>query len=359
MTQQRPTSLTIDALEGAIPAHLKRERTCPLSGPQDFIPKHASYSARFSEDVTALPMTYVGLQFPPGTEVGPAVQVIENGIAGPLGPEFSDRARFVDKNGFENLLFALYWRGEENFRRWMISVGDDWWHSGLAVSGPIGAFHESFQPSVMDTETTFSHRHPEGYTVLADKMSGKTDTHEYWGSARDRIPRAQFDELIPSKAVAPTQIAEETRGRKIVVQPAENLCLLRSGQDWSETSNEERAFYLQEVKPFLEIGMEELTEKGAALGCYFNRYVQLEGSNGQLEKTYSLSAWRSLTDLEAWVKAATHLQIFGAGIRHYKQAGDKAKLRLYHELMVLKADNQSFEYFNCHRDTGMLRYATL
>lgn len=356
MTQQRPTSLTTDALEEAIPAHLMRERTCPRSGPPGFIPRHASYSARFSADVTALPMIYVGLQFPPGTEAGPAIQLIESGIAGPHGPEFSDRAYFVDKSGFENLVFALYWRGAENFRRWRISVAEDWWHSGLAIDGPIGAFQESYQPSVMDTETTFSHQHPEGYAVLADKMSGKTDTHEYWGSARDRIPRAQFDELIPGKAIVTTQVAEETRGQKIVVKPGDNLCLLRSGQDWSETSDEERAFYLQKVKPFLEIGMAELSESGSKLGCYFNRYMQLEGRDGQLEKTYSLSAWRSLSDLENWVKADTHLQIFGAGIRHYKKAGDEARLRLYHEMMVLKAGAQSFEYFNCHRNTGMLSY---
>ena len=139
------------------------------------------------------------------------------------------------------------------------------------------------------------------------------------------------------------------------MRPDENLCLLRSGQDWTETSGAEREFYLTDVKPLLEIGMREISEDGVGIGCHFNRYMQLEAHGALVEKTYSLSAWRSLADLEAWVRADTHLQIFGAGIRHFKKAGESAKLRLYHEMMVLKASDQCFTYFNCHNQTGMLR----
>ena len=129
---------------------------------------------------------------------------------------------------------------------------------------------------------------------------------------------------------------------------------LRFGQDWSETEGAERSFYLNKVKPHLDAGMNELNGVGVVQGCYFNRYMQLRGDQGLVEKTYSLSAWHSLNDLERWVRADTHLAIWGAGIKHYKQAGDDAKLRLYHEMAVLKAADQSFAYFNCHRRTGML-----
>ena len=101
--------------------------------------------------------------------------------------------------------------------------------------------------------------------------------------------------------------------------------------------------------------MREIGEDGAGVGCHFNRYMQLEVDGARVERTYSLSAWRSLADLEAWVKADTHLQIFGAGIRHFKKAGEGARLRLYHEMMVMKASDQGFTYFNCHSQTGMLR----
>jgi aldoxime dehydratase len=146
-----------------------------------------------------------------------------------------------------------------------------------------------------------------------------------------------------------------TSGRLIEIVPHENLCVLRSGQDWSETVGDERSFYLKKVRPLLEKGMQEISLKGKALGCYFNRYMTLQGDDGPLEKTYSVSAWHSLGQLEAWVKADTHLAIWAAGIKHFKLAGEEATLRLYHELMVLRAEDQSFAYFNCHAGTGMLR----
>ena len=101
--------------------------------------------------------------------------------------------------------------------------------------------------------------------------------------------------------------------------------------------------------------MNELNGVGVVPDCYFNRYMQLRGDQGLIEKTYSLSAWRSLGDLERWVRADTHLAIWRAAIKHYKQAGDDARLRLYHEMSVLKAADQSFAYFNCHHRTGMLK----
>jgi len=47
--------------------------------------------------------------------------------------------------------------------------------------------------------------------------------------------------------------------------------------------------------------------------------------------------------------------IFGAAMKYLGTLGPAARLRLYHEVTVAAADEQSFEYFNCHRGTGMLR----
>jgi aliphatic aldoxime dehydratase len=82
--------------------------------------------------------------------------------------------------------------------------------------------------------------------------------------------------------------------------------------------------------------------------------MHLVDRNARLEKTYSLSAWHSLAELETWCRGGTHLRIFNAGIKHYRTAGDRAMLRLYHEMSVIQAKDQAFEYFNCHRHTGIL-----
>jgi len=34
--------------------------------------------------------------------------------------------------------------------------------------------------------------------------------------------------------------------------------------------------------------------------------------------------------------------------------GDAMQLRLWHEVMVLPAETQSFEYVNCHDQTGLM-----
>jgi aldoxime dehydratase len=41
-------------------------------------------------------------------------------------------------------------------------------------------------------------------------------------------------------------------------------------------------------------------------------------------------------------------------MKYLSKYGPSAKLRLYHEVTVAAADEQFFEYFNCHSKTGML-----
>jgi aldoxime dehydratase len=346
----------VKRLEPAIPAHLRVPRTQPLHAPPGFTPVHASYSARFLQEMERVVIGYYGVQSPAddaGAEA--AFERVKVALGAADGPTFWDVAFQMDVHGYANRLVAAYWTDGEAYRRWDERLGDDWWYRSLDAEGKIGAYREILQPSVWDAETTFSHPHADGLAKVADAMSGETDTHEYWGSARDRIARAQTDALEPRgwPSVHGLSTGQATMGRLITVTPHDNLCLLRSGQDWSDTEGPERAFYLTHVKPLLDAGMDELVKEGRTFGCYFNRYLTIEDGSRN-ERSYSMSAWHSLAALEAWVKADTHLKIWGAGIKHYKRAGNASRLRLYHELAVLKAEDQSFSYFNCHEHTGML-----
>jgi len=47
--------------------------------------------------------------------------------------------------------------------------------------------------------------------------------------------------------------------------------------------------------------------------------------------------------------------IFGAAMKYLMTLGPAARLKLYHEVTVAAADEQFFEYLNCHDRTGMLR----
>jgi aldoxime dehydratase len=73
------------------------------------------------------------------------------------------------------------------------------------------------------------------------------------------------------------------------------------------------------------------------------------------EKSYGQSWWKSLAALERWAEShPTHVRIFGAAMKYLSTLGPSAKLRLYHEVTVAAADEQFFEYLNCHPRTGML-----
>ena len=97
-------------------------------------------------------------------------------------------------------------------------------------------------------------------------------------------------------------------------------------------------------------------DEGVAIGCYANRYMDVLGPDGgKSEKSYGQSWWKSLAALERWAEShPTHVRIFGAAMKYLSTLGPNAKLRLYHEVTVAAADEQFFEYLDCHPRTGML-----
>ena len=146
-------------------------------------------------------------------------------------------------------------------------------------------------------------------------------------------------------------------GRRQVVRGQDNLCLIRSGQDWSDTDGGERRMYLDEVEPVLRAGMDFLRDDGRTVGCYANRYMRVIDDRGApVDKSFGMSWWRSLADLDRWAKDhPTHKAIFGQAMKYLSTMGPAARLRLYHEVTVAAADDQHFEYLGCHPGTGLLR----
>jgi len=168
---------------------------------------------------------------------------------------------------------------------------------------------------------------------------------------RDRIPQSQTSAMAP--AGAPSLVRD---GERLRVKPHDNICLIRSGQDWSDTDAAERKMYLDDVEPVLREGMDFLRDDGRSVGCFANRYMTVLDRSGQpTEKTYGISWWKSLAALERWSEShPTHVRIFGAAMKYLSSLGPAAKLRLYHEVTVARAADQFFEYRRCHDRTGML-----
>ena len=341
-------------MESAIPEHLRSERTRHRRVPDDYAPPYPSYVARHAKRVERVVMAYLGLQFSGDMPASAraALGALDVAFAAPHAPGHWDRARYVDEAGCTNIVSIAYWDDPARFDAWFAAHGARWTDGSGAAAG-IGSFAEVLRPSVQRYETLFSaNDRPEGIAVLAEGMSDMIQEHAYWGGARDRIPLSQTHDLAP--AGAPRIVTE---GARRTVVPHEHLCLIRSGQDWSDTDAEERRMYLEDVEPVLRRGMDFLRDEGLAIGCYANRYMHVIQSDGRdTEKSFGMSWWKSLAALERWAEShPTHVAIFGAAMQYLSKLGPAAKLKLYHEVTVAQAHEQFFEYLNCHPHTGMLR----
>ena len=188
------------------------------------------------------------------------------------GPTHWDRASYVDEAGFTNVVTVAYWDDRQTFDRWFPAARERWTGEQRTNNG-FGTFIEALYPSVEGYETLFSSLgRPEGVAVLADDMSGEVLEHAYWGGMRDRIPLSQTSEMAPSGAARAIR-----DGARIRIIPHDNLCLIRSGQDWGDTEAAERKMYLGDVEPVLREGMDFLRDQGRSIGCYANRYMTVVG----------------------------------------------------------------------------------
>jgi aldoxime dehydratase len=344
-------------MESAIPPHLEVKRTRHRRVPDDYQPPYPAFVARHRPAVERMVMAYFGVQYrgdaPPARAA--ALAWIAAAFAAPNGPKHWDRAEYVDEAGYANIVSVAYWDDQKAFAAWLPPVRDGWTGMKNDFAG-VGTFIEVLSPSINDYETLFSSLgRPEGVAVLADGFSGEIMEHAYWGGMRDRIPNSQTDEMAP--AGSPGVVRD---GDRLRVKPHDNICLIRSGQDWSDTDAAERKMYLDDVEPVLREGMDFLRDQGRSIGCFANRYMTVLNGDGQpTEKSYGMSWWKSLAALERWAEShPTHVRIFGAAMKYLSSLGPAAKLRLYHEVTVVRAADQLFEYRGCHDHTGMLNAVT-
>jgi aldoxime dehydratase len=301
-------------------------------------------------------MAYFGVQGKTTAGNAPYNELVAR-FATPHGPRHWERATYLDNREYHTLLAIAYWSDVNEFIAWRQESGfDTWWQDPARQSDPVGYFVEVVTPTADRFETLFSSPdRPEGIGRLRQGVSGEVVEHAYWGGARDRIPVAQVDPLEP-ELVSATVVRRDTFGSRVLVPGRSNLALIRSGQDWSDTQGRERSLYLNDVQPTLEAGMRYLRDEGAGIGCLSCRYMTvLDESGGATEKTFGLAHFDSLASLEAWAKShPTHLAIFGGFMRYVQELNFQIALRLYHEIAVVPAGGQYFEYVNCHPATGLL-----
>lgn len=347
----------MDSLEAAIPEELRRERSCPHAMPQDWTPPYPSYSARFDRATQTLGMLILGVQ---GQDTSAAREQLHRHAqqllqrTGQL-PEvlFRDQSEFIDAAGLLNRMVVCYLADSAA----AVTTAEQLAHGWLAeadLSSELGFFAEQIWPTPDRVETLYSSDHVQGVAEVATGLSGEIREHGYWGSARDRLPVAQRDPLDPRTG------QRHHEGEVVTVRDLHNVCLIRSGQDWSETRGAERTMYLEEVKPVLHQGMTFLKDDGASIGCLANRYARaLDEEGAPIDQSYGMSWWRSLADLDRWARDhPTHQSIFGVALRYLGEHGGSGHLKLTHEVFVVDSGQATFRYRNCHARTGVLTAPT-
>lgn len=347
-------------MESSIAPHLLCPRTRSRRIDDDYAPPYPCWSARASTSVKQVVMGYFGVQSQGKEMHGKACAALMKITATfdhADGPKHHDLAHCVDAQGYDNMLAIAYWDDPAVFARWRGRPEvDAWWASDARLQDGIGYFREIVSPRVEHYETMFNTPDRlEGVGVVMGGMSGDIQEHGYWGSARDRIPLAQTEGLSPVGALRVAQ-GSPAQGARVRLAGHDNVAIIRSGQEWTDAEGKERELYLQDMEPVLREGMHFLRDQGTTIGCYSNRYMtHLDGTGKPTEKTFGLSLWRSLGDLERWSEShATHLAIFGTFMRIVQELQFQLKLRVYHEVSVLKPDEQEYEYINCHPKTGLL-----
>ncbi|OHE97094.1 phenylacetaldoxime dehydratase [Colletotrichum orchidophilum] len=367
-------------LVSAIPEHLQCPRKIAAKTPPGFQPPFPAYSASFPKDTKDLVFAVIGAQYASETNVdGAAVAqqltkfTTSKAVDAEARPQFAEWASVTDNKGYYNIAHLAYWPSKAAYDRWALDSGfQQWWENLEVESQSHGWFLEIFFPTLDRFETVFSNNEvPEGAAHMRECVRGPIQEHVYWGSMRDRMAAAQDDELVGEKVERPmtTSHANGSNGTKtnrdaqsslgrVRVGGKHNLAVIRSGQDWSDTLPKERELYLKTMHPVLIKGMEFLRDQGEEVGCHSCRFMNLiDPVTGKADKdrTFGLAFFDELGSLEGWAKQhSTHLEIFGGFLRYAKKLENNVSLRLFHEVLVLKPEQQLFEYVVCHPGTGLL-----
>jgi len=156
-----------------------------------------------------------------------------------------------------------------------------------------------------------------------------TDVHEYPGGMRDRMPISRTDPL----------------------EGPQNICFIRTAQDWSGCGPAERARYVEHVEPTLRRAAAYLAAEPEESGCLSARFARGPGA----DRSCVLAWFRSLADLERWTHShPTHQAILNEFFGLVESGGGQIELALWHEVFTLPAGAPRLEYRDCHPRTGLL-----
>jgi hypothetical protein len=233
-----------------------------------------------------------------------------------------------DATGALNRIALAYWDDVTAYDAWAAQPEvTAWWDEST-----VGRWREIsvVPPERIETLHSDGELGPgQGSAQLS--LIAPTDVHEYPGGMRDRMAISRTDPL----------------------DGPQNVCFIRTAQDWTGCGPAERARYLEHVEPTLRRGAEYLASEPEESGCLSARFAREPGH----DRSCVLAWFRSLADLERWTHShPTHQAILNEFFGLVEQGGGQIELALWHEVFTLPIGSPRLEYRNCHPDTGFLPY---
>jgi len=326
--------------------------------PPNWEPPVDAWQAAFDDGLKEVVFGYFGCQFRDDTLPTIFEKTFRSAITDTHMPSFVTRARHRDASGYENEIFIAYWPSQSAFDNWWLDAGfGAWYDDTQRLNDTFGLWREVYTVPVTRFETLHSSQDPTGVSKLAKPFDETVREHNYWGGMRDRVPASDGDDFNPGNPnIHKTRSLPESRGARITITPANNICLIRSGQNWSACEPEEIETYSDEVLPHLVAGMGFLRDNPAETGCLSCRLmdeVSLDGTHAS--QSFGLAAFTSMAHLEAWAKThPTHLRIFNSFLAMVQRREAPPKLKLWHEVLIANGNDSICDYINCHPQTGFL-----
>jgi aldoxime dehydratase len=326
------------------------------------VPPVPAFSARIDGPVT---MAYYGIQCRDvdTSQLAAFRAWVGSLTIGPDAPVVAEYAEYTDEHDQQTWLAMLYWRDDpEAFGRWSSRENhESFWNSTERESGSAGYFREVFHVPNDRLETLYSHDDfSAGSGVGLGEHEGPIQSHNYWGSMRDRIPASSTDSFAPDFVLdSPPQTRTAGFGERVLASGINNLATIRSGELYENLEGREKEVYEAELEPSVREGMRYLRDNPVTSGALVCRHMDETSADGsRISRAFAVAHFDSLTRLEDWSEShPTHLRIFGRFIELAQELQGNIQLRLWHEVIVTRADQQLFEYVNCHPLTGVIPYA--
>ncbi|QDL93313.1 phenylacetaldoxime dehydratase family protein [Paroceanicella profunda] len=341
--------------------HVEYERTVPARKPDGHAPAAPRYALGWNKPVSAIISDYFALQ---GEELNWSQERAffdraRESFDHPFGPDSSEIMRAKDERGMTNAVVVAYWTDPVKHARW--AAGSPlvaWLKEDARLTDTTGTWRETISVPYDRHETIYSENwyrigigQTDGSVIVSSAANG------YFGAARDRIPLAAIDRLeSPHGERAPQSKPVAGRGQRLLVTAPVNMVTLRSGQYWAIADAEQLGDYIENMRPRLLTGTDYLGEHKQETGTLSLLVLaNLDDDGTERRESCVVAHFLSLAHLEAWSAAhKTHLDIYRHAIAMNRKYKEQRQFVSWHELFVLQT--ATFEYVNCHPDTGLLPY---